>query len=165
MGEGEVLDGKSRLIQNAIELPSGKIIMSENRHDYKEEEGFSIDGGLTYERGNFVSDKETAEDGGLKYLPKENNLIISTDSPLNEVINKLVWGTFGKARPEERKKENFKYIRIRDMELAHLKNTLKTQKQLSPVHRMAMEYVLNDKVREEKAAIDALNATIVHETE
>lgn len=142
---------KERLIQNAIQLPSGKIIVSENRNDYKEEEGFVVDGGLTYNRGNFSCDEEVAKAGGMPYLSKENNLVLSTSSPLNEVIEKLVWGTFGKARPEERKRENFKYIKIKDMETLHLKNTLKTQKQLSPYHRMAMEYVLNERMREERA--------------
>lgn len=151
---------KERIIQNAIELPSGKVIISENRHDYKEEEGYMIDGGLTHQKGNFVSDNALA-DNGLMYLAPAKNLVLTTMSPLNEIIEKLVWGTFGKAKPEERKKENFKYIRICEMETLHLKNTLKTQKQLSPVHRMAMEYVLNEKLREEREHEEKLNAGIV----
>lgn len=157
---------KERLIQNAIELPSGKIIVSENRHDYKDEEGYTIDGGLTYERGNFTSDEQLSKDNNLMYLPKDKNLILHTFSPLNEIVEKLVWGTFGKAKPEERKRENFKYIRIKDMELLHLKNTLKTQKQLSPIHRMAMDYVLNEKMREQRALeLEATVAVDANESE
>lgn len=95
------------IAQNGVVTPSGMILLSLYRHDYRSH---------TDEEGNFY-----AVDGGSDYsrllgdLGKYENLVLYSDSPFEEVRNKLLWGSYGKSG-----KEKLHYIRLKDMEENHI---------------------------------------------
>lgn len=65
-------------IQNAIQLPSGKILMSKHRHDYQSEEGYMVDGGLEYFRRGFPE------------IDLSTHLYLDENSTILEICNTLI---------------------------------------------------------------------------
>jgi hypothetical protein len=101
------------IIQNAICTPSGHYLISSSRHDYKTHKDanghtYMVDGGYDYYRG-LVN----------KGVPDEN-LRLESDTPFEEVRNKLLWGSYGKNRDEP-----LHWIRLKDMEENHIVSVMK----------------------------------------
>lgn len=101
----------TRSLQNALECPDGTILVSTHRHDFcshEQEDGrvYAVDGGAEYKRTLFA-------DKNFK------DLSIYLDTPLDERIERALWGTYGKE-----KKREIKWIYIKNMAQAHIKNCL-----------------------------------------
>jgi hypothetical protein len=93
---------------NYIETPSGKKLFSFHRHDYKSEEGVSIDGGFSYTK---VSGKP---------IPEIKSEVIRT--LIQDIREQFIWGNnFDKdfnLLPETQ------WILLKDLETAHIINIL-----------------------------------------
>lgn len=99
----------SNVIQNAVFVPGTGYLRSVHHHDYitfeAQGDSFMIDGGNEYLRRNFISDIDL---GFVDYA-------LTTDSTLDEIYNKLLWGTYGKSG-----KGPLKWLPICELETNHL---------------------------------------------
>lgn len=120
------------IIQNAVRVHN-TIYKSANRHDFVKfvdelgQEGF-IDGGTDYIRSG----------GNWTLNPFKHGVIdmnLYTDSPTSDILNKLVWGTFGVSSNQP-----LVWKPIRDLDLPHLESILKGQPKLSPLTIQVIEY-------------------------
>ncbi len=96
------------LLRNSITTPDGTVLVSRHRHDYVEHldangEKYIIDGGNDYVRGSVNKIQAT-------------DRCLYTDTPHEILREELVWGTYGEDASEE-----LHYIKIKDMETAHIK--------------------------------------------
>lgn len=126
----------NEIIQNAAKITDkDKVIYikSAHRHDfvsYSNESGsFAIDGGTAYLRRNYSS----SFDFHVECYS------LNSDSPEEEIQNKLLWGTYGKNGDEE-----LKYLPIKDLEYDHLLAIFKTQ-QISGIYLKTIKYWLKKK--------------------
>jgi hypothetical protein len=113
------------IIQNAVKITEdGKdfYLISTHVHDFAQ---------YVFKSGRYY-----AVDGGNEYLRRAYNInddeseciklwCLSEQSSLNEICQKLLWGTYGKNGDEP-----LKYVPLASLTKAHLKNILKTQPQI-----------------------------------
>ncbi len=121
-----------RLIQNAIQCADGTIINSLHRHDFQRHGDNFVDGGLDYIRS-----------GGN--MEKAKQLHLYDNFSLEQCIQDMVWGTYGKDG-----KQPLKWVFLRECTTDHLKAILKTQKGISPRTKEVIETIL----RRREAAIN-----------
>ena len=127
-------DSEYELIQNAIMICSnGHILNSAFRHDYQSEivgeEVFMTDGGTEYIRRS-VNTPDSYED-----------LTITKNTPFDEVVRKLVWGTRG---PKGDKPLTYK--KLINLETDHLRAILNTQPQIKgKLHEKVIKFILGDR--------------------
>lgn len=109
-----------KLIQNAVYVPEkDRYYKSGNVHDFVHVElddgkVFYIDGGISYLRRG--GDFELFMNGRVQ----ERNL--HEDDPMDEILDRFLWGTYG---PEG--KGEMKWVPIKDCSADHLEAILKTQ--------------------------------------
>jgi hypothetical protein len=99
---------------NSIRTPDGTVLVSRHRHDYvshtdKNGEIYFVDGGHDYLHRS--TNKEQAED-----------LSVSFDDNFDKVREVFEWGTYGKDG-----KQPLTYVKLKDMEVGHIKAVLVTQ--------------------------------------
>lgn len=121
------------IIQNAVRLSTGEILNSVHFHDYisrKLPNGNTvmIDGGCDYFRSS--GNKDNCE--CLRLTAEE--------STIQEIRQKLLWGTRGKDG-----KEPLEYKLISTLDKDHIKAILDTQKQISHLYQAVFEYWLRQK--------------------
>ena len=114
-----------RVIRNALQTPDGTILESRHRHDY-----------VTHIDAN---GKEYMTDGGLDYVrcsahDDSTYLTVWSDDPFDEVREALTWGTYGIKGDQP-----LSYIKLCDMDTAHIQACLDTQKNMYPQIREAMQ--------------------------
>lgn len=105
------IEADNFVTQNAICCPDGKYLVSSYGWDYQ---AHMVDGVL-YSVDGGCNEFTTRNGDG-----KEENLVILSDDPFEEVRNKLLWGSYGKTG-----KEPLHWIRLKDMEENHIDNVLK----------------------------------------
>jgi len=122
-----------KLIYNAIKTPDGTVLQSIHVHDYKQYvdkislHTYMVDGGLDYLRRNLLNDQE--------------ELSFYEDTPFKEIRQKLHRGTYGKSG-----KDPLSYIRLKDMTIGHLYDTVKYNEErnitgfLSELYPREIEY-------------------------
>lgn len=103
----------TKLLRNALKFQDGTILESRHRHDYQCYAGLCVDGGLDYLRR-----------AGKATMPVED-ISLDTDSPWEDIREGFQWGSYGKDG-----KEPLHYIKLKDMEVGHIKAILKTQYQV-----------------------------------
>lgn len=116
---------KLELVYNALQTPDGTIIESRHRHDYKTYEdangkSYMIDGGLDYVRCSAHGD--------------ENHMCVWSDDPYDKIREAVEWGTFGINGDQP-----LKYLKLCNMETAHIEACLETQKNMYPQIREAFK--------------------------
>ena len=126
----------SEIIQNAIYIiESDTFLVSCDRHDfqsYKMEDGTEvfIDGGHDYFRTGNIDHTNV------------HPFFLTTGSSVTDVIEKLLWGTYGKDCEQP-----FKWVRLIDCESEHLNNILKNVK-VDLIRQRTIHAILEE--REEK---------------
>lgn len=104
-------DKMGRILQNAVMIKdSGVVLKSTHRHDFvdgytKSGDYVFVDGGNEYIRSSFNNPEEVQK------------LHLYFNSPFEEIVEKLAWGTRGIDG-----KEQLKYKRLIDCDTDHLKN-------------------------------------------
>ena len=111
------------IIQNAVYVPEQNVYLkSANRHDYivfeSQGDSFFIDGGNEYLRRSFRSDVDL---GFVDYT-------LTNESSLQEIYDKLLWGTYGK-----KGNEPLRWLPIRTLEESHLKAILNQVPNVHPL--------------------------------
>lgn len=120
-----------RLIQNAIRIvEDGKIIKSCHVHDYVTHttstgKQFMLDGGTEYVRSSEFKPGEVEE------------LHLSDESSAEEVMDKLVWGTYGPKGDQP-----LKWVFLKECSTDHLQAILKVPN-LSPIVKFAIDGILD----------------------
>lgn len=118
----------SNLIQNAIRIKEYDIILwSIRTYDYEEYKGYSVDGGTDYSL-IIIPENKTLDD--------IESLIIYDDEPIESIMKKLLWGTYGKDG-----NQTLKYVKLFECETDHLHNILKS-KILSDYYKNVINYIL-----------------------
>jgi len=118
----------SNLIQNAIRIKEYDIILwSRTTHDYEEYKGYSVDGGTDYSLISIPEDKT---------LDDIESLEIYDDEPIESMMKKLLWGTYGKDGNQP-----LKYVKLFECETDHLHNILKSQR-ISDYYKSVINYIL-----------------------
>lgn len=118
-----------KLVRNAIQTPDGTILVSRNRHDYKEYtdangKTYVVDGGLDYIRSSVHED--------------QISLAVYDTDKFSVVRESVEWGTYGKDGDQP-----LSYVKLSEMDTAHIEAVLETQKLfIRPVIRKAMELEL-----------------------
>lgn len=101
----------SELIQNALYCPEcDTFLVSKHTHDFVScKHGYMVDGGLDYQRGS-------------RRPTPENDFTLWKSSPEDEIMQKLLWGSYGKdgSGPLVRRP-------IIDLDTDHLEAILRTQ--------------------------------------
>ena len=118
-----------KLIQNAMITPDGVILNSCNQHDYREHNGYFVDGGLEYTRYGCPADCKD------KFEP----LFLYENDDFQIKKNKLVWGTFGKDG-----KQQLKWVKLIDCEDDHLKAVLKIR--IPDLYKDVINSILEDRI-------------------
>ncbi len=108
--------GNSFIVQNAVQTPDGHYLISSHRHDhqsYVDQNGhtYMVDGGYDYIRRQ----APIGQDG----KPMYESLVLHSDSPFEEVREKLLWGTYGRNGDQP-----LSYVRLKDMEENHIANVI-----------------------------------------
>lgn len=116
------------LIRNAIQTPDGTILVSRNRHDYQKHtddngKSYVVDGGLDYVRASVHDD--------------QISLAVYDTDQFNVIRESLEWGTYGINGDQP-----LSWIKMCDMDTAHIEAVLETQKSMRPVIRKQMELEL-----------------------
>lgn len=134
------MEPKITIIQNAILINgTGEILRSNGRHDYKERNIYKF---ILLDKVNnrfqlishllnkcFYNEKDWfMVDGGLDYIRQSyyvepnyvTDLNLYSNSTIEEFVDKLTWGTYGKDG-----KQKFKYVLLKNCETDHLENILK----------------------------------------
>ena len=117
------------LVYNALRTPDGTVIESLHRHDY-----------VTYDDAN---GKSYMVDGGLNYLRRSANgdevdLSVSLDQGILAAREALSWGSNGKNGDEP-----LRLIKLCKMTNNHIKACLKTQFNMHPNIKLAMQQELD----------------------
>jgi len=113
-----------KIIKSEMRTPDGTILRSRNRHDYvtymdKNGKEYMLDGGLDYVRSSANGDEEF--------------LTVTTDSPHDEIREAVLWGTYGKEGDQP-----LSFIKLLDMETAHIQAVIQTVQGIYPQYREAM---------------------------
>jgi len=127
-----------QIIQNAIELPDGTILISRSVHDYIEKDWYYVDGGNDYIRYGCPVNCED----------KIKLLDLYDDSSLSELKEKLVWGTYGISNNLEH--NSLKWVKLINCTTNHLENILTVQKSRLKTDKInlyinVIESILNDR--------------------
>ena len=118
----------SNLIQNAIRIKEYDIILwSRRTYDYEEYKGYSVDGGTDYSLISIPEDKT---------LDDIESLEIYDDEPIESMMKKLLWGTYGKDGNQP-----LKYVKLFECDDDHLNNILKGQ-HISLYYKNTINYIL-----------------------
>ena len=117
------------LVYNALRTPDGTVIESLHRHDY-----------VTYDDAN---GKFYMVDGGLDYLRRSANgdevdLSVSLDQGILAAREAASWGSYGKNGDEP-----LRLIKLCKMTNNHIKACLKTQTNMHPNIKLAMQQELD----------------------
>lgn len=109
----------SKILARAIITPDGTELQTYSGHDYKEHldkngERYMIDGGPS-EYGRMSVNK---------ILPEV--IIVTTESPFEEIREWFSWGTRGKTG-----KDPLKYVKLKNLEYEHIKAIIETQNHIS----------------------------------
>ena len=122
--------GDRKIIQNAIQVKDGTILVSRSRHDYQTYGDYSIDGGLDYISIGFPT--------GIT-INDITFLTLYEDDSFKTIKSKFVWGTFGKSG-----KEPLKWVFLKNCETEHLENILKmTHNSPNPLGYELVEKIIN----------------------
>lgn len=103
-----------KIIQNAIQIPPSvtggvtTILSSRHVHDFVEHANYAVDGGLEYAR------RLKPENA-----PDPIDLTLYEDSTIDECVEKMIWGTYGKDGKSVRT-----FIYLKTAETDHLKRIL-----------------------------------------
>lgn len=116
------------LIRNAIQTPDGTVLVSRSRHDYQKHtddngKSYVVDGGLDYVRASVHDD--------------QISLAVYDTDQFNVIRESLEWGTYGINGDQP-----LSWIKMCDMDTAHIEAVLETQKSMRPVIRKQMELEL-----------------------
>lgn len=134
-----------KIIQNAFRVKN-KILHSTHVHACRmtkvktiagKYQIFGIDGGLEYFR--YTTNLEYKN---IKQLLKETDfedLRLTTDNSIEEIKNKLLWGTFGKNKDHE-----LKWIKLINCETEHLQNIISTQ-EIPPLYKYIIDLILEER--------------------
>lgn len=135
-----MFEQREKIIQNALMVKRTKeIIVSTYVHDYR-----------TNVRGKYIY----AVDGGKEYIRRVYNnedpngaktvdLCLYSGSSVEEIQEKLCWGTYGKTG---KGKLEFKFIK--NLEPNHLLAILENVANLSQIHRDVIQHWLHIKIKE-----------------
>jgi hypothetical protein len=128
-----------KIIQNAFEY-NDVIYNSTHVHDYVQtvDGKYFTDGGLEYIRRNFGSDNEECFD-----------LALSEAHTLEEICNRMVWGTYGINGDQP-----LKWIRIRDMTTSHQMAVLENCKNIGALTKYVLQYWINQNERFKRMGIE-----------
>jgi hypothetical protein len=118
----------NKLLQNAMMTPDGVILNSCNQHDYREHNGYFVDGGLEYARYGCPTDCKD------KFEP----LFLYDNDDFLTIKEKLVWGTFGKDG-----KQQLKWVKFIDCEDDHLKAILNIK--ISDLYKDVINTILEER--------------------
>ena len=115
----------SEIIRNALRTPDGTEIRSRHRHDY-----------VTYTDAN---GKEYMVDGGLDYIRRsangdEEDMVVTTEDSFEVVRQACDWGTYGINGDQP-----LSYIKLCDMETAHIEAVLQNVSLINPAIKTSME--------------------------
>ena len=118
----------STIIRNALRTPDGTIIRSRHRHDY-----------VTHTDAN---GKEYMVDGGLDYIRRSANgdevdMVVTTEDSFEAVRQACDWGTYGINGDQP-----LLYIKLCDMETAHIEAVLQNVSRINPSIKTSMEHEL-----------------------
>lgn len=120
------------IIQNAVHVPEKNVYLkSAHVHEYvgfqSQGDDFFIDGGCEYLRRNFGSDVDL---GFVDYT-------LTSESSLQEIYDKLLWGTYGKSG-----REPLKWLPIRTLEASHIKAILNQVSNVHPLYVAVLRHHL-----------------------
>lgn len=120
----------AKLIQNAFEY-DGVIYNSTHVHDFVQtpDGAYCTDGGLEYLRRNFFCDGDYED---IKDLTLDSN------STIEEICNKLVWGTYGINGDQP-----LKWVRIADMTDSHRLAVLENCQNIGALAKYVLQYWIN----------------------
>ena len=115
----------STIIRNALRTPDGTVIRSRHRHDY-----------VTHTDAN---GKEYMVDGGIDYIRRsangdEEDMVVTTEDSFEEVRQACDWGTYGINGDQP-----LSYIKLCDMETAHIEAVLQNVPRINPAIKASME--------------------------
>ena len=118
----------STIIRNALRTPDGTVIRSRHRHDY-----------VTHTDAN---GKEYMVDGGIDYIRSsangdEEDMVVTTEDSFEEVRQACDWGTYGINGDQP-----LSYIKLCDMETAHIEAVLQNVPRINPAIKASMEHEL-----------------------
>jgi len=118
----------STIIRNALRTPDGTVIRSRHRHDY-----------VTHTDAN---GKEYMVDGGIDYIRRsangdEEDMVVTTEDSFEEVRQACDWGTYGINGDQP-----LSYIKLCDMETAHIEAVLQNVPRINPAIKASMEHEL-----------------------
>lgn len=118
----------STIIRNALRTPDGTVIRSRHRHDY-----------VTHTDAN---GKEYMVDGGIDYIRRsangdEEDMVVTTEDSFEEVRQACDWGTYGINGDQP-----LSYIKLCDMETAHIEAVLQNVSRINPAIKASMEHEL-----------------------
>jgi len=118
----------STIIRNALRTPDGTVIRSRHRHDY-----------VTHTDAN---GKEYMVDGGIDYIRRsangdEEDMVVTTEDSFEEVRHACYWGTYGINGDQP-----LSYIKLCDMETAHIEAVLQNVSRINPAIKASMEHEL-----------------------
>lgn len=118
----------STIIRNALRTPDGTVIRSRHRHDY-----------VTHTDAN---GKEYMVDGGIDYIRRsangdEEDMVVTTEDSFEEVRQACDWGTYGINGDQP-----LSYIKLCDMETAHIEAVLQNVSRINPAIKTSMEHEL-----------------------
>lgn len=159
------------IIQNALKVKD-TIIVSKHNHDYVEYDGIFIDGGTDYIRTNYTYNKFEPT-----YRGDVEELFIDSSNSIDEIKNKLVWGSYGvdadgvsefhnwrnkvkellekdnisdEERLEiEKSKPERIYKKLIDCSLEHLENIIDGEYvEHLPLYKYIIQEIINDKKHE-----------------
>jgi hypothetical protein len=119
------------IIQNAAYCKKcNQIVISNSHHDFKTCtcSNVSVDGGTCYLRRS------------INEIDLYEELTLTSESTLDQIMNKLVWGTRGKDGNEE-----LHYFLIKSLDISHLQAILDNVKNIEPLHAYTIKYWFNDK--------------------
>ena len=129
------------IIQNAIKImenyPEETFLVSLHRHDYQK---------YTFKSGEFVT-----VDGGNDYIRRGSSTksnygtdwmewIVDDKIPFDIIKSMLLWGTKGKKGDMPTH-----FVLLKNCETSHLKNILKTQKNISDLYKKVIKSILKDR--------------------
>ena len=116
------------MIRNAMRTPDGTILRSRHRHDY-----------VTHTDAN---GNEYMLDGGLDYIRRSANgdevdMVVTTEDSFEAVRQACDWGTYGINGDQP-----LLYIKLCDMETAHIEAVLQNVSRINPSIKTSMEHEL-----------------------
>lgn len=127
-----------RVIQNAVYIVGEDLfLVSTHVHDYRQwtskdgKDHYAVDGGTEYIRRGYSS-------AALETNGKVIDYTLTTNSSWEEIRDKMLWGSI--------KSDKRIFRPLKSLELSHLENILRTQKQIfGTVQEVVVEYWANVK--------------------